>query len=253
MFSLASVEKAFGELVAIADMDLDVLPGRTLALIGGSGCGKSTLLRLMLGLEEPDAGEIYFAGERIDTSDTSAIESVRRQVGYVIQEGGLFPHLESARNIDILARHLNWPEPDRNARIEELCALTHFPISGLDRRPGQLSGGQRQRVALMRALMLNPDVILLDEPLGALDPLIRFDLQQELGEIFRRLEKTVVLVTHDLNEADFLADELVLLRDGRIEQRGSLEALRTHPASDFVERFLRAQHGLTGQVREEPA
>jgi len=253
MFCLSHVEKSFGELVAIEDMTLDVPPGRTLALIGGSGCGKSTLLRLMLALEVPDRGEISFAGERIDPLDAPAVEAVRRQVGYVIQEGGLFPHLDSARNIDILARHLEWSEEERRSRIEELCELTHFPASGLTRRPAQLSGGQRQRVALMRALMLNPNVILLDEPLGALDPLIRFDLQQELAEIFRQLQKTVVLVTHDLDEADFLAHELVLFREGRIEQRGTLDILRRRPASEFVQQFLRAQHRLAGRNEESPS
>jgi osmoprotectant transport system ATP-binding protein len=250
MFSLSNVWKAFGDLEAIVSMDLEVPAGRTLALIGGSGCGKSTMLRLMLGLERPDRGEIFFGNQRIEPSDVEALESVRRQVGYVIQEGGLFPHLDAARNIDILARHLNWTPTDCRRRIEQLCELTHFPISGLDRRPGQLSGGQRQRVALMRAMMLNPDVILLDEPLGALDPLIRYELQQELNEIFKQLEKTVVLVTHDLNEADFLADELVLLREGRIEQRGTLSEMRDRPGSEFVKRFLRAQHRLTRSDEE---
>jgi osmoprotectant transport system ATP-binding protein len=169
----------------------------------------------------------------------------------VIQEGGLFPHLDSADNIGVLARHMGWSRERRHERIAELCELTHFPESGLNRRPAQLSGGQRQRVALMRALMLDPRVILMDEPLGALDPLIRFDLQNELLGIFRRLEKTVVLVTHDLNEADFLADELILLRDGGIEQRGSLESLRREPASDFVALFLRAQHQLQAPPAEE--
>ncbi|MBW2724050.1 MAG: ATP-binding cassette domain-containing protein [Deltaproteobacteria bacterium] len=241
MFTLHAVEKRFGDLVAVAGIDLEIPPGRTLALIGASGSGKSTLLRLMLGLERPDRGEIKFDGQPLCDA---TITSIRQQVGYVIQEGGLFPHLNSADNIGLLARHKGWSTERRRDRIERLCELTHFPESGLSRKPAQLSGGQRQRVALMRALMLDPEVVLMDEPLGALDPLIRFDLQNELLRIFRRLEKTVVLVTHDLNEANFLADELILLRDGRIEQRGDLESLRRNPASEFVALFLRAQSQL---------
>ncbi len=243
MFSLRNVKKRFGDITAVAGIDLEVPRGRTLALIGASGCGKSTLLRLMLGLEQPDSGEVFFGDEQV--SDANLL-GIRQQVGYVIQDGGLFPHLDSAENIGVLARHMDWSSERRRERIAELCELTHFPESGLSRRPAQLSGGQRQRVALMRALMLDPAVVLIDEPLGALDPLIRFDLQNELGSIFRRLEKTVVLVTHDLNEADFLADELILLRDGKIEQRGDLASLRREPASDFVALFLRAQHQLEG-------
>ncbi|MCH7600687.1 MAG: ATP-binding cassette domain-containing protein [Myxococcales bacterium] len=244
MFSLRNVEKRFGDIVAVAGIDLEIPRGKTLALIGASGCGKSTLLRLMLGLEQPDRGQIFFGDEPVGENN---LEEIRQQVGYVIQEGGLFPHLDSGDNIGILARHMGWSSGRRRQRIAELCELTHFPQSGLRRRPAQLSGGQRQRVALMRALMLDPAVVLMDEPLGALDPLIRFDLQNELRAIFRRLEKTVVLVTHDLNEANFLADELILLRDGQIEQRGDLDSLRRNPASDFVALFLRAQHQLGGE------
>lgn len=249
MLRLRNVEKRFGDVVAVAGIDLEVTPARTLALIGASGCGKSTLLRLMLGLERADAGEITFDDLPVDDEH---VEAIRQRVGYVIQEGGLFPHLDAARNIGLLARYMGWAAARRRERIAELCALTHFPEEALARRPGQLSGGQRQRVALMRALMLDPEVVLLDEPLGALDPLIRFDLQNELAEIFQRLAKTVVLVTHDLSEADFLADELVLLREGRIEQQGDLATLRRRPASDFVARFLRAQRQLDAPEAGRP-
>ncbi len=239
MFSLHNVEKRFGDLVAVAGIDLDVPVGTTLALIGASGSGKSTVLRLMLGLEQPDSGEVRFAGDPVTDQN---IEQIRQSVGYVIQEGGLFPHLSTRDNIALLARHQGWDHERQRQRIDQLCELTHFPSSGLARRPAQLSGGQRQRVALMRALMLDPEVLLMDEPLGALDPLIRFELQNELRDVFGRLNKTVVLVTHDLNEANFLASELILMRDGGIEQRGDLDGLRNNPATDFVAHFLRAQH-----------
>lgn len=242
MFTLQAVRKRYGSHAAVDGMDLALRPGQTLALIGSSGSGKSTLLRLMLGLETPDEGRVLFRNEPVDER---SVLQVRQQVGYVIQEGGLFPHLSGADNVALLADHLGWPEPRKRARLDELCALTRLDADLLLRRPGQLSGGQRQRVALMRALMLDPEVVLLDEPLGALDPLIRHDLQQELKRIFGELGKTVVLVTHDLNEAAYLAHELVLLQDGRVAQRGSLAELRDAPASDFVRRFLVAQRGLS--------
>jgi osmoprotectant transport system ATP-binding protein len=244
MFSLRGIEKRYGDAVAIAGIDLEVPRQQTLALIGASGSGKSTVLRLMLGLEVADRGELYFGDERVEPHH---LEAIRRKVGYVIQEGGLFPHLSAADNAGLLARHLGWSVERRSERLAELCELTHLPESLLGRRPSQLSGGQRQRVALMRALMLDPEVVLLDEPLGALDPLIRYDLQNELASIFDRLDKTVVLVTHDLPEASFLAHELVLLDAGQIVQRGSLSELRDSPASEFVSRFVEAQRQLHGE------
>jgi osmoprotectant transport system ATP-binding protein len=162
-------------------------------------------------------------------------------MGYVIQEGGLFPHLSGRDNVALLARHLGWDRPRIDARLAELAALTHFPADGLARYPAELSGGQQQRVALMRALMLDPAVLLLDEPLGALDPMIRFELQTELRDIFRSLGKTVVLVTHDMGEAAYLGDTLVLLRAGRIVQQGSAADLVRAPADAFVARFVTAQ------------
>ena len=166
---------------------------------------------------------------------------MRRRVGYVIQEGGLFPHLTARANVLLLSRHLGRPASEMEERLEELCALSRFPRNGLDRYPAELSGGQRQRVSLMRALMLSPEVLLLDEPLGALDPLVRSSLQKDLKEIFARLKQTAVLVTHDMGEAAYLADEIVLMNEGRIVQRGTVVDLRDHPASEFVSEFINAQ------------
>jgi osmoprotectant transport system ATP-binding protein len=168
---------------------------------------------------------------------------VRLRVGYVIQDGGLFPHLTARGNVTLMARHLGRDRDTTAARVAELTDLTRFPSDGLDRYPHELSGGQRQRVGLMRALMLNPDALLLDEPLGALDPLLRADLQAELRDIFRRLDKTVVLVTHDLAETTFFADRVVLLRAGQVVQEGSPADLWHHPADAFVTQFVRAQRG----------
>jgi osmoprotectant transport system ATP-binding protein len=238
VLELGGVRKSYDGRPAVDGVDLDVPVGRTTVLIGPSGCGKSTLLRLMIGLVRPDAGSVRFEGEEV--TPTSA-PTLRPRMGYVIQDGGLFPHLTAGRNVTLMARHLGWAAARAEDRLRRLCDLTHFPADGLDRYPVQLSGGQRQRVSLMRALMLDPHVLLLDEPLGALDPMIRADLQTELRDIFRELGKTVVLVTHDLGEAAYFADEIVLLREGRVVQRGTLAGLTGAPADPFVTRFVNAQ------------
>ncbi|MHC5011689.1 MAG: ATP-binding cassette domain-containing protein [Planctomycetota bacterium] len=238
MLALEQVSKSFEGTVVLRDVDLEVPRGRTTALIGPSGCGKSTAIRLMIGLIRPDAGTVRFDGRVVDP-DTA--RPLRRRMGYVIQSGGLFPHLTARRNAVLMAGELGWSADRMTARLAELAELTSFPADGLDRYPEELSGGQRQRVSLMRALMLDPDVLLLDEPLGALDPMIRHDLQDDLRRIFRRLEKTVLLVTHDLGEAGFLGDDVVLMRDGCIVQRGSITELLHEPADEFVERFICAQ------------
>ncbi len=238
--SLLQVRKSFDEHPVIRDVDLDVPPGTTLALIGPSGCGKSTLLRLMNGLLQPDRGKVQVKGERLVAQN---LLSLRRRMGYVIQEGGLFPHLDARQNITLMADHLAWKPERIESRLLALLQLTHLETDLLQRFPFELSGGQRQRVALMRALMLDPEILLLDEPLGALDPIIRFDLQKELKGIFQALGKTVVLVTHDLSEAAYLADEVLLLHEGRIAQRGHMSDLVHRPADAFVERFVKAQRG----------
>ena len=225
-------------------IDLSVERGKTTVLIGPSGCGKSTLLRLIIGLLEPDSGEIQFGGTQLRADK---IDIVRQRVGYVIQEGGLFPHLTARGNILLMARHLGRDQNEMRARLSELCSLTRFPESLLDRYPLELSGGQRQRVSLMRALMLSPELLLLDEPLGALDPLVRAALQKDLKEIFSRLRQTALLVTHDLAEAAYLGDEIVLMNEGRIIQQGSLVDLQQSPASEFVSEFINAQRVLTFQ------
>jgi osmoprotectant transport system ATP-binding protein len=240
MLNLHQATKRYGDAIALHPLDLTVEAGRTLVVIGPSGCGKSTLLGLMNGLIVPDGGRVSFDGAALNAE---TLISARRRMGYVIQEGGLFPHLTAAGNIGLMARVLGWPQERLDGRLDELCALTHFPADGLDRFPTELSGGQRQRVGLMRALMLDPDVLLLDEPLGALDPLIRYDLQSELRDIFRALAKTVVMVTHDLGEAAFFADSILLMQGGRVVQQGSFDDLVGHPAEPFVTQFITAQRG----------
>jgi osmoprotectant transport system ATP-binding protein len=242
LIELVGVSKSFGGTAALHPTDLAFPPGLTTALIGPSGCGKSTLLRLIIALLKPDTGKITF--DDLEVTEASA-QQVRRRVGYVIQEGGLFPHLTARANVLLLSRHLGRPASKMEERLEQLCSLSRFPRNGLDRYPAELSGGQRQRVSLMRALMLSPEVLLLDEPLGALDPLVRSSLQKDLKEIFARLKQTTVLVTHDMGEAAYLADEIVLMNEGRIVQRGTVVDLRDHPASAFVSEFINAQRSAT--------
>jgi osmoprotectant transport system ATP-binding protein len=244
LVQLIHVSKTFGDAPAVHAVDLSVERGKTTVLIGPSGCGKSTLLRLIIGLLEPDSGAIQFDGTKLSAD---GVDIVRRRIGYVIQEGGLFPHLTARGNVLLVARHLNRNENESFSRLGELCALTRFPENLLDRYPLELSGGQRQRVSLMRALMLLPELLLLDEPLGALDPLVRAALQKDLKEIFARLNQTALLVTHDLAEAAYLGDQIVLMNEGRIVQQGSIADLRERPASSFVSDFINAQRGLALQ------
>jgi osmoprotectant transport system ATP-binding protein len=238
VLELRGTSKRFGPDSRVGPIDLTLPPGRTTVLLGPSGCGKSTLLRLMVGLLRPDGGEVRFDDTPL-TPDN--VLELRRRMGYVVQDGGLFPHLTAADNVGLLAHYLRWPAARIEARVTELAALARLPPDCLARYPAQLSGGQRQRLGLMRALMLDPAVLLLDEPLGALDPVVRADLQADLREVFRSLGKTVVLVTHDLGEAAYLGDLIVLMRDGAVLQRGPLRELVEAPADPFVTRFIRAQ------------
>lgn len=241
MIELKNTSKNFGDIVALHPTDLSITEGKTTVLIGPSGCGKSTILRLIIGLLEPTTGYVEFEGERVSPDN---ILELRRRMGYVIQDGGLFPHLTAAENVTLMAKHLKRPAKDMQTRLEELCELTHFPRDGLNRYPVELSGGQRQRVSLMRGLVLDPDVLLLDEPLGALDPMVRASLQTDLKEIFQRLGKTVVLVTHDMAEAGYLGDRIVLLKEGTVVQQGTLEDLRERASDTFVSEFITAQRSL---------
>lgn len=238
MIQLTGVTKTFAGVAALQPTTLTIPTGQVTALIGPSGCGKTTLLKTILGLVTPDSGAIRVG----DTPVTPAtVRDVRLRIGYVVQDGGLFPHLTARDNVTLMARQLR--RDGIPQRTEELARLVRLPPGAIDRYPAELSGGQRQRVGLMRALMLDPPTLLLDEPMGALDPLVRVDLQADLKAIFRDLGKTVVLVTHDLTEAAVLGDQIVLMKDGVIVQSGSLADLEERPADPFVTRFLRAYRG----------
>ncbi len=241
LVQLSGVTKKYGSAIALHPADLDFPRGKTTALIGPSGCGKSTLLRLIIRLLDPDAGTIRFEGAPVTAAN---IADLRRRIGYVIQDGGLFPHHTARKNILLIAAHLKWPQEKMQKRLTELCSLTRFPELALDRFPLELSGGQRQRISLMRALMLSPELLLLDEPLGALDPLVRAALQKDLKEIFGQLNQTAILVTHDLAEAAYLGDEIVHMNEGHVVQRGTLNQLREQPTSAFVSEFITAQRSV---------
>lgn len=235
---LKEVSKCYDHHQGLESTTLIIEDGKTTTLIGPSGCGKSTLLRLIVGLMQPTSGQIFFDDEEVTEK---SIPFLRRKIGYVIQEGGLFPHLNVKNNITIAAKFLKYPPNLIQQRIDFLCDLVQLPKAILDAYPLQLSGGERQRVSLMRALMLDPNYILLDEPFAALDPITRFELQQHLKQIFSYLRKTAILVTHDMREASFLGNEIVLMRLGKIVQKGSFEELKHHPAESFVTNFIQAQ------------
>ena len=241
MLELRGVSRQYGHNVALHPTDLSISRGKTTAVIGPSGCGKSTLLRITVGLVLPTTGTVHFDGEQLSRHN---VRTIRLRTGYVIQKGGLFPHMTARANVTLMARQLKWQKKRISSRLKELTELVHLPAACLERYPLRLSGGECQRVSIMRALFLNPDVLLMDEPLGALDPMIRFDLQEELRSICRTLNKTVILVTHDMAEASFFADSIVLMRSGRIAQHGTMHDLVHSPASDFVQQFMRAQRGL---------
>jgi len=238
VIALRDVTKRFGDHQALDGVSLTVPSHTTHVLLGGSGSGKSTVLRLVLGLLAPDAGEIAVDGAPVGPATRAEIQ---RRIGYVVQEGALYPHLTAARNVGLPARARGWPAATIEARVDELARIVDFRRPLLGRYPAELSGGQRQRVSLMRALVLDPPVLLLDEPLGALDPITRTELQGELVRMFRELGKTVLLVTHDVREAFVFGATITLLDAGRVVQQGTFDDLARRPAAPLVTEFLRAQ------------
>jgi osmoprotectant transport system ATP-binding protein len=238
MISVRNITKIYDGQKVLDDVSLSIPAGQTVSLIGPSGCGKSTLLRIVMGLISPDAGKVDINGQQLCADN---VLELRRQMGYVVQNGGLFPHLTAHENLTLLSSFLGWSAAEETRRIGRLAELTSIPESLLDRRPERLSGGQAQRISLMRALMLDPAIILLDEPLGSIDPLVRHELQNDLRSIFRELGKTVLLVTHDLGEAAFLGNTIVLMKAGKIVQQGPIREIIHQPASDFVRQFVTAQ------------
>jgi len=241
MLKLEHIYKSFGGRTVLTDVSLSVPKGATHALIGSSGSGKTTLLRLTLGLIPFDRGYVKINDQAL-LSFTPTEWADR--IGYVPQDGGLFPHISGKQNVALVPELRNWPAAKIESRMEELRALVDLDPGVLARFPREMSGGQKQRVAIMRAAMMDPPVMLLDEPMAALDPLIRSSLQGELKSIFQRLNKTVLLVTHDLGEAVFLAERITLLHEGRVVQTGTYRELLLEPVDPFVTLFINAQRTL---------
>ena len=238
MIAVRHVGKRYGATVALDDVSLDVAAGTTHVLLGSSGSGKSTLLRVVLGLVAADTGQALVQGVAVTPAARGHLIG---RVGYVVQEGGLYPHLTGRGNVSLPAEAVGWPRERIAARVRALAELAGFDEAMLRRYPAELSGGQRQRVGLMRALVLDPPLLLLDEPLGALDPIVRADLQTELRRLFSALGKTVLLVTHDVREAVLLGSTITLMRAGRVVQQGAFADLARTPAEPFVTEFLGAQ------------
>jgi osmoprotectant transport system ATP-binding protein len=227
---LKNVAKHFPEKTGLDTTNLTIKEGETTVLIGPSGSGKSTILRLIVGLLQPTKGELFFNNLPITKQN---ISQIRNDIGYVIQDGGLFPHLTAEDNLRLISKS--------KERLQYLCKLIAVDPGLLKQYPLQLSGGERQRIGIIRALIRDPSTVLLDEPLAALDPIIRFDLQKQLRHVFQELKKTVLLVTHDMREAAYLGQHIVLMRNGKIVQQGSFKELHEHPIDPFVSQFIESQ------------
>jgi osmoprotectant transport system ATP-binding protein len=248
MLELQHISKTFEDRTVLTDVNLMVPKGATHALIGSSGSGKTTLLRITLGLIPFDKGYVKINDQAL--LSFTQVEWADR-IGYVPQDGGLFPHISGLNNVALIAKLRGWRRVRIEDRVEELRKVVDLDPEILSRFPREMSGGQKQRVSIMRAAMMDPAVMLLDEPMAALDPLIRRSLQQELKSIFQRLGKTVLLVTHDLGEAVYLAEQMTMLHEGRVVQSGTPRDLLLHPANPFVSQFINAQRTLTdsGEVQ----
>ena len=236
MVVFENVTKAFGNSTVISELSLKIERGQFAVLIGPSGCGKTTTLKMINRLVEPTAGNIF-----VDEKDVTELDPVdlRRQIGYVIQQIGLFPNMTIEQNVEVVPRLLKWPKEKRRERTRELLQMVGMePSEYLNRYPSELSGGQQQRIGVLRALAASPPLLLMDEPFGALDPITRELLQDEIKRLQKKLGITVVFVTHEIDEAVRLADTIILMKDGRIVQQDFPERLLSHPANDYVREFV---------------
>ncbi|MCY8144894.1 choline ABC transporter ATP-binding protein OpuBA [Bacillus inaquosorum] len=236
MLTLENVSKTYkGGKKAVNNVNLKIAKGEFICFIGPSGCGKTTTMKMINRLIEPSAGKIFIDGENIMEQDPVEL---RRKIGYVIQQIGLFPHMTIQQNISLVPKLLKWPEQQRKERARELLKLVDMGPEYLDRYPHELSGGQQQRIGVLRALAAEPPLILMDEPFGALDPITRDSLQEEFKKLQKTLHKTIVFVTHDMDEAIKLADRIVILKAGEIVQVGTPDDILRNPADEFVEEFI---------------
>ncbi len=251
---LSSISKTFrmaksDSMPVLSGINLTVREGKSHILLGSSGSGKSTLLKIAMGLIGPDSGSVSLSGETLNFRNAKSRSAWLHRLGYVPQDGGLFPHLTARKNVTLVAETLGWEKLKIENRLQELAEIFSLEAETLTRFPHELSGGQRQRFAVMRAVFLDPAVILLDEPLGALDPIVRADVQQKLRDIFQRLKKTVLLVTHDISEAVYLGDEVTLLKDGHVLQSGRMEDFVRAPKDPYVTQFIGAQRSWESMLK----
>jgi osmoprotectant transport system ATP-binding protein len=239
-----NVVKTYGNLVAVKNLDLEIPEGELVVLIGPSGCGKTTTLKMVNRLIEPTSGSIFIRDRNVMDLNPVAL---RREIGYVIQQIGLFPNMTIEQNIDVVPRLLGWPAEKRKRRVYELLEMVGMePDIYAPRYPNELSGGQQQRIGVLRALAAEPPLILMDEPFGALDPIARESLQDELKSLHSRLNKTTIFVTHDMDEALKLADRVVVMNQGEVVQVATPETLLRKPANDFVASFI-GKNRLNGE------
>lgn len=232
---IKNLTKKYGDNIVLNNINLNISEGEFIVILGPSGCGKTTLLKIINNLIEFDTGEVFIKGKSIKEIDPIEL---RRNIGYVIQQIGLFPHLTISQNISYVLGLQKISEGKQIERAEELITLVGLDSSFLNRYPGELSGGQKQRIGVARAIAADPEIILMDEPFGAVDEIVRKSLQEELKQLQKRLKKTIVFVTHDIDEAIKLGDRIIIMNQGQIEQGGSAEDFLFHPANDFIKEFL---------------
>ncbi len=233
-----NVSKSYFKKIALKNISLSFQPDKTTAVIGPSGSGKSTLIQLINGLIRPDHGQVSVFDETINYDH---LPGLRKRIGYAVQGTGLFPHLTVEKNITLLAVLENWQNDRISKRAEELVNLVNLPKGYFTKYPHELSGGEQQRVGLCSAMMLNPKIFLLDEAFGALDPITRSEIHAEFIKLQKLEARTIILVTHDLREAFKLADQVVILNEGQVEQIGTRQEILETPASKFVEKFVHMQ------------
>ena len=236
MIEFEGVYKAYKNKSVLYDINMEIRSDEIFVLIGSSGCGKTTLLKMINKLISFDRGDIRIDGESINKINGTLL---RRKIGYVVQDGGLFPHMTIGENIGVIPKMLKQPQAQIEQRVDELLRMVNLePNLYRDLYPAQLSGGQKQRVGVARAFSVNPDIILMDEPFSALDPVTRNELQDEIYNLQHQFHKTIVFVTHDMDEAIRLADRICIIQDGRIVQLDTPEQVLRHPASSYVEQFV---------------
>ena len=252
MIRFEHIKKTYGKSTILNDLSFEIQKGEFTVLIGPSGCGKTTTLKMINRLIQPDEGNIYIDGE--DTSKVNPVE-LRRRIGYVIQQIGLFPNMTVAQNICVVPKLLKYKKEECDRIVHELLEMVGLPYDQYAHKyPSQLSGGQQQRIGVLRALAASPPIVLMDEPFGALDPMTRSVLQEEMKKLQKKLGKTIVFVTHDMDEALNLADKIIFMEAGRIVQIATPEEILEHPADDLIRSFMGkriqdTEHSLTAAAR----